>query len=349
MAQPFAMLHNGKKISDKKQNFCARLREMFLKYNKCALITAENVNATQLLHIRHDLRGEAEIIFGKNSLMRIVVKELVESGECPKLKVLITAMEGQNKPVGDEEEGAKRKIKEGPLYNGVGLCFTNGPFGKIKEVIDNNCVGSPARVGAIAPEDVTIYPMKTTLPPTQVSVLHSLNIQSKIFKGTIEITGERKLITKGEKVGASEANLLSLLGIQPFKYTLTVVGLYDDGNLYGPEILDISNAVLESKFAQAFKNVAGVSVAVGYVNKASAPHLVGAAFKNIASIAVALDIKMKQIEEIQTLLSDPEALARMQAAQAAAPAGGEAKQEEAKEEEPEEELDIGGGLDDLFG
>ena len=338
-------MHHEKKISDKKLAFCARLKALFLKYNKCALITAENVNATQLLHIRHDLLGQAEIVFGKNSLMRRVVKDLVESGERPDLKILITAQEHQK--VTEEDEELKRKIKEGPLYNGVGLCFTNGPFTRVKEVIDNNCVGSPAKVGAISPVDVIIPPMRTTLPPTQVSVLHALNIQSKIFKGTIEITGEKMLINKGEKVGASEANLLSLLGIQPFKYTLNVVGLYDNGNLYGPEILEISDAVLQAKFGQALKNVAGLSVAIGYANKASAQHLVGAAFKNIASIAVALDIKMKQIEELQALLADPEALAKMQAAAAAAPAGGDAPKQEEKKEEEAVALDM--GLDDIFG
>ena len=340
-------MQHERKISAKKEAFCKRLKEMFLKYEKCALITAENVNATQLLHIRHDLLGEAEIIFGKNSLMRIVVKELVESGERPQLKILITAQEHQ-KVVSDDEEEVKKKVKEGPLYNGVGLCFTNGPFSKIKEVIDNNCVGSPAKVGAISPVDVIVPPMRTTLPPTQVSVLHALNIQSKIFKGTIEITGEKMLIKKGDKVGASEANLLSLLGIQPFKYTLNVVGLYDGGNLYGPEILEISDAVLGAKFGQALRNVAGLSLAIGYANKASAPHLVGAAFKNIASIAVALDIKMKQIEELQAVLSDPEALAKAQAAASSAPAaGGEAAKEEKKEEE--EAAPMGMDLDDIFG
>jgi large subunit ribosomal protein LP0 len=317
-----------KKIPQKKLDLCDRLRALFRKYNRLLLVTSENVNATQLLHIRHDLINDCELVFGKNSLMRRAVDDL--STEIPELKAL-----------------------RDQLFHGVGLCFTNGPFVRVKEVIDANCVGSPAKVGAISPVDVTIPPMRTTMSPTQVSVLHALNIQSKIFKGTIEITSEKLLIKQGDKVGASEANLLGILGIQPFKYTLKIEKLYDKGNLYGPEILAISDAVLTSKFSAALRSVAGLSVAIGYVNQASAPHLVGAAFRNVAAIAVALDIPLKQIADIQALLSDPEAIAKLkkeaeEAAAAAVPTGGAAAAAEPAKEE-EAVVELAGGFDDLFG
>jgi len=317
------MHHHEKVIPKQKLEFCERLQTLFHKYHKVMLVSAENVAATQLLHIRHDLNGQAEIVFGKNSLMRRVMNEL--KGEMPHLAAL-----------------------EDLVYHGVGLCFTNGSFNVIKDVIDSHCLGSPAKVGAIAPCDVIIPPMRTTMAPTQVSILHALNIQSKIFKGTIEITAEKLLIKEGAKVNASEANLLQILGIQPFKYTLKILKLYDNGNVYEPAILDISNDVLAAKFADALRRVAGLSLAIGYANKASGPHLVAAAFKNVASIAVALDIPMKQIADIQAILSDPEALKKAQEAAAAASSAAPAAAAEEKKEE-EEVVELAGGFDDLFG
>ena len=79
----------------------------------------------------------------------------------------------------------------------------------------------------------------------------------------------------------------------------------------------------------------------------SGPHLVAAAFKNVASIAVAVDYKMKQIEEIQAILSDPEALKKAQEAAAAASTAPTEAAEEKKEEE--EVVELAGGFDDLFG
>ena len=316
------MHHHEKIVPQKKLDFVKQITELFHKYRKLMLVSAENVAATQLLHIRHDLNGIAEIVFGKNSLMRRAMKDLEK--EMPHLAEL-----------------------EKHVYHGVGLCFTNGSFSAIKDVIDKHCLGSPAKVGAIAPCDVIVPAMRTTMAPTQVSILHALNIQSKIFKGTIEITAEKLLIKEGSKVNASEANLLQILGIQPFKYTLKTIKLFDNGNIYEPAILDISNDVLAAKFGAALQRVAGLSVAIGYANKASAPHLVAAAFKNVASIAIAVDYKMKQIEEIQAILSDPEALKKAQEAAAAASTAPTEAAEEKKEEE--EVVELAGGFDDLFG
>ena len=308
-------------VPEPKAKFVAHVKSLFQQYHKVMLVTCENVNSTQMIHIRHDLMGKAELIFGKNSLMRHAIEEL------------------------KEEKPEVYKLKE-LLYHGVGLVFTNSSFADIKKVIDANCVGSPARVGSIAPCQVVIQPQKTTLAPTQVNVLHGLNIQSKITKGTIEITSEKVLIEEGAKVGASEASFLSLLGILPFKYTLKVVSLFDNGNIYEPAILNISDDVLAAKFAEGFKRVTALAYSMLYVQDFSAPHIIGAAYRDIASVAVALDYPLAQIAELQKILADPEALAKAQAAAASSAPAGEAPAEEKKEEE---EAAAPLGLDDMFG
>ena len=298
-----------------------RLRECFSAYSKFAIVNAENVNATQLDHIRHDLAGHAEVLFGKNSLFRRAIEE-------------------------HKQEDAKVGEIIPFIKNGAAFIFTNGSLSYIKEVIDRHCVGSPAKVGAISPCDVIIPPMKTNMSPNQVNVLHTLGIQSKIFKGTIEITSEKILIKEGEKVGASEANLLSILAIMPFKYTLKIQKLYANGNIYEPAILDISDAVLQGKFNDALRNVAGLALGIGYPCAASGHHLVSNAFKDIASIAVAVEYSMRQIADIQALLADPEALARLNSA-SAAPAAAAEEAATAKEESDDAPMDL--GMDDLFG
>lgn len=53
--------------------------------------------------------------------------------------------------------------------------------------------------------------------------LQALGIATKINKGTIEIVSDVHLIKTGDKVGASQATLLSKLGIKPFKYGLQIL------------------------------------------------------------------------------------------------------------------------------
>ncbi len=50
----------------------------------------------------------------------------------------------------------------------------------------------------------------------------ALNIPTKINRGTVEIVSDVALISKGDKVGGSEATLLAKLGIKPFSYGLVV-------------------------------------------------------------------------------------------------------------------------------
>lgn len=63
-----------------------------------------------------------------------------------------------------------------------------------------------------------LSPLSPT-PPSLPSPQHCqvLNIATKINKGTIEIVQDVQVCREGEKVGASEATLLSKLGIKPFQ------------------------------------------------------------------------------------------------------------------------------------
>ena len=60
----------------------------------------------------------------------------------------------------------------------------------------------------------------------------ALNIPTKINRGTVEIVSDVALITKGEKVGGSEATLLAKLGIKPFSYGLVVQQARSPARIY---------------------------------------------------------------------------------------------------------------------
>lgn len=58
------------------------------------------------------------------------------------------------------------------------------------------------------------------------------------------------LIKTGDKVGASEATLLNMLNISPFSYGLIIQQVYDNGSVYSPEVLDITEASLHTRFLE---------------------------------------------------------------------------------------------------
>jgi large subunit ribosomal protein LP0 len=95
-----------------------------------------------------------------------------------------------------------------------------------------NVKAAPAKVGQVAERDVIVPAGPTGCDPGQTNWFQALNVPTKIVKGQIEIVSELKLITKGEKVGASEAGLLQKLNILPFTYGVQFLHVFMNGSVF---------------------------------------------------------------------------------------------------------------------
>lgn len=134
--------------------------------------------------------------------------------------------------------------------------------------------------------------------PSQV-----LNIPTKINKGTVEIITPVELIKKGDKVGSSEAALLSKLGIRPFSYGLVVLSAYDNGSVFSPEVLDLTDDDLVDKFAQGVSMISSLSLAISYPTLAAAPHMFINGYKNALAVAVETDYSFPLADKVKEYLA----------------------------------------------
>merc|ERR1712241_365408 len=163
----------------------------------------------------------------------------------------------------------------------VGFVFTNRELTEVRDLLLANKKAAPAKAGAIAPVDVTIPAQNTGMGPEKTSFFQALQIPTKITKGTIEIIQDVPIIHTGDKVGASEATLLlTMLKIFPFSYGLIVLKVYDQGSVFDPAILDITDEDIKDKFTVGVANVAAVCLQIGYPTMASAPHSIANGMKN---------------------------------------------------------------------
>lgn len=311
-----------------KSNYFLKITSLFDEYPKAFIVNADNVGSKQMQQIRQALRGKAVILMGKNTMMRKAIRGHLENN--PGLERLI--------PV---------------IKNNVGFVFTKEDLTEVRTLLLENKVQAPARAGAVAPMDVKVPAQQTTLGPEKTSFFQALSIPTKITKGTIEILNEVSLIKEGERVGQSESTLLNMLNISPFTYGLVIENVYDSGTVFAPNVLDITNADIISRFVSGVRNIACVSLAIGYPTAASAPHSLINGFKRLLAIAVETDYTFKEAERTKEYLKDPSKFASL--AVAAAPAAAAAKpaaaapaaKEEAKKEESEEsDEDMGFGLFD---
>merc|ERR1712099_100034 len=194
--------------------------------------------------------------------------------------------------------------------------------------------------------DVTVPAQNTGLGPEKTSFFQALNIPTKITKGAIEIIADVKLIKEGDKVGMSDSTWLNMLGISPFTYGLVVKKVYDSGTVFDPAILDITDDDLKARFMAGVRNVAALSLKIGYPNIASVPHSIVNGMKNCMAVAAVTDITFKEAETMKEFLADPSKFAAVAAAPAAGGAAEEKKEEKVEEPEEESDDDMGFGLFD---
>jgi large subunit ribosomal protein LP0 len=303
----------------KKEQYFQKLKSYLEEFKSIFIVNVDNVGSNQMHEIRKALRGDAKILMGKNTMVRRAIRIL--QAENPDYEKLMPSVRGN-----------------------VGFVFTNSDLKTIRDKVLTNRVKAPAKAGALAPIDVFIPAGNTGMEPGKTSFFQALGVPTKIARGTIEIINDVHLIKKDFRVGASEAALLNMLNISPFTYGLTVVQVYDQGTVFHPSVLDIEEDALIGHFVAGIKNIAAISLQIGYPTVASVPHSIINSYKNLLAVSVATEYTFPGSEKIKAYLADPSAFAV--AAPVAAAATSAAKVEEKVEEKEESDDDMGFGLFD---
>ncbi|KAK0487198.1 60S acidic ribosomal protein P0 [Armillaria novae-zelandiae] len=305
-----------------KELYFQKLKELLAKYPSIFLVNVDNVGSNQMHQIRVSLRGKGVVLMGKNTMVRRALRSILS--EYPQFERLLPHVKGN-----------------------IGFVFTAGDLKDVRDLIVANKVAAPARAGAFAPKDVTVPAGNTGMEPGKTSFFQALGIPTKIARGTIEIVSDVKVVQAGTRVGTSEATLLNMLNISPFTYGMTVVQIFDSGNSFSPEVLDVDEQELVDRFLSGIKTIAAISLALNYPTIVSVAHSLVNAYKNVLAVSLATEYTFDGSEKVKEYLANPDAFAAAAAPAAAETAPAAAAVEE-KEPEKEEESDddMGFGLFD---
>ncbi|KAF5392315.1 hypothetical protein D9757_001405 [Collybiopsis confluens] len=305
-----------------KELYFVKLKELLQKFPSIFIVNVDNVGSNQMHQIRVALRGKGVVLMGKNTMVRRALRSVLS--EQPQFEKLLPHVKGN-----------------------IGFVFTSGDLKDVRDIIIANKVAAPARAGAFAPKDVTVPAGNTGMEPGKTSFFQALGIPTKIARGTIEIVSDVKVVTAGTRVGTSEATLLNMLNISPFTYGMTVVQIFDSGNAFSPEVLDIDESELIDRFLSGIKTIAAISLAINYPTIVSVMHTLVNAYKNLIAVSLATDYTFEGSEKIKEYLENPEAFAVAAPVASESAPSAEAAKEEAKEEEADEsDEDMGLGLFD---
>jgi len=311
---------SAKKI--RKNAYWAKLEKALSSYKNILIIGVDFVGSRQMQTVRAAIRGRGEILMGKNTIIRKVLRE--RAVENPSLLDLLPCIKGN-----------------------MGFVFTNGDLNGIRKEVTSFKLPAAAKAGVLAPIDVVIPAGPTGLDPGQTSFFQTLNISTKITKGSIEITSNVHLCTAGEKVSTSAVALLSKLGKKPFEYGIVCTSVYEDGSVYDASVLDLNMNDLVAKFCGAVSPLAALSFAISEVNAATVPHSFGRAFNMLCAIGIEADYIFEECKIVKEMLDNPGAFSGGggDAAGDAAPAAAAVVEEE-EEEEAAPAMDMFGGDDE---
>jgi large subunit ribosomal protein L10 len=250
------------------------LLELLNKYSVIAVADLQKVRSSQIQEIRKKLRGKAELIVAKNTILR---------------------------KAAEKAAGQKEKVNQfaDSLTGSMVLIFTQmNPF-ELIIFLNKNKVRVPAKGGDIATSDIMIPGGNTGLQPGPViSEFNEAKVQTRIEGGSIFVAKDTVVVTKGDVIPVKTASLLSKLGMKPMEAGLSLSYAYDNGSLLGPNDLAFDLDKMKADISSAARLAFGVAVEANIMLPETAPMIISKAYRQAVEVSVEAGFFTKQTTDL---------------------------------------------------
>ena len=238
------------------------LIELLNKYSVIAVADLQKVRSSQIQEIRKKLRGKAELVVAKNTILR---------------------------KAAEKAAGQKEKVNQfaDSLTGSKVLIFTQmNPF-ELIIFLNKNKVRVPAKGGDVATSDIMIPGGNTGLQPGPViSEFNEAKVQTRIEGGSIFVAKDTVVVTKGDVIPVKTASLLSKLGMKPMEAGLSLSYAYDNGLLFGPTDLAFDLDKMRADITSAARLAFGVAVEANIMLPETAPMIISKAYRQAVAVSV---------------------------------------------------------------
>jgi large subunit ribosomal protein L10 len=251
-------------VSEKNKSMYRRLSEQIDSYPVVGIIDMHKLPARQLHQIKEQLRGKAVITMVKKRIIKLALENSKKPG--------ISKLAGQ--------------IKSQPA-----MLFSKGNPFELAQSIDKSKSRAAAKAGDIAPYDIMVHAGPTSLPPgPAIGELQRAKIPAGVEGDKIVVRKDAVVAKKGDVITPELAGLLPKLGIEPMEIALNLVAVWDEGTVFGKDILFIPQEHYVSQIQQAYSHSFNLAVAAGYMTKETVPVIIGKAHREAVSLALAANI-----------------------------------------------------------
>lgn len=271
-------------VAEYKKEVVSNLIKLIGQYPIIGIVNMENLPAPQLQGMRAQLRKDFHITMTKRRLIKLAFEQTKSS-----------------------KKGIEKL--EAHLGGMPALIFTKeNPF-KLSRTLQRNKSPAPAKAGQTAPRDIVVQKGATSFAPGPIiGELAMAGIKSGVEGGKVAIKEDAVVAKAGEKIKPKVAEILTRLGVQPMEVGLDLVAVYENGIIYGRDVLSIDEKEYKSRLDNAARWAFNLAVFSSYPTKMTIATLIGKASQEAKAVGVEAKILEKGI--IETLVGKADAQAK---------------------------------------
>jgi large subunit ribosomal protein L10 len=260
-----------------------------------------------MAHVAEWKHGEVKELIDLLSKNKVI--GIIEIGGIPapqmqqmrsNLHEIATVRSAKNKLIFRAIDEAEKKVKgisglkESVIGQTAIISTEMNPF-KLFAKIKATRTMAPAKGGETANHDIEVKAGDTPFKPGPiVGELQKVGIPAAIREGKVVIKSDKVVVAEGEKIPADVAQMLTRLEIFPIEIGMSLHAVFEDGNIFKPEVLDINIDEFIDKMKQAFNNSFNLAIETGWYNDLTIKPLLMKAYNNALSLAIAQGIPNKE-------------------------------------------------------
>jgi len=257
-------------VADWKKEEVKELTNLFTKNRVVGIIEVGGIPAPQMQQMRKNLQGSAIVRSAKNNL---ILRALDEAEKSTKgVSGLKDHVKGQSAIIATEMNPFKL-------------------FSKIKE----SRTMAPAKGGEKAAHNIEVKSGETPFKPGPiVGELQKAGIPAAIIEGKVVVKTDKVVVPQGERIPTDVAQMLTRLEIFPIEIGMTLNGVFENGEIFRPDVLDINIDEFFGRIRQASINVLNLAITAGWTTKQTIQPLLMKAHNDAFTIALEMGIINKQ-------------------------------------------------------
>ena len=261
-------------VAQYKKDIVSNIINLINQYPIIGVVNMENLPAPQLQIMRAQLRSSFFITMTKRRLMKLAIEQTKQK---------------------------KKDIEKLEAYLGgmPALIFTKeNPF-KLSKTLQKSKSPAPAKAGQTAPRDIMVNKGATSFAPGPIiGELAMAGIKSGVEGGKVAIKEDVVVVKAGEKIKPKVAEILTRLGIQPMEVGLDLVAVYENGLIYGKEVLSINENEYKNRLTNASRWAFNLAVYTSYPTQKTINALLGKAYNDARALGIAQNIFDKGIIDV---------------------------------------------------